>query len=91
MLALKLKMIFSPEIRAGRALLGWSQLQLAEAAGVGVATIRRIEAAGTRIRGSIETTWKIQKALEAAGVEFMPEEVGIGPGVRLKQPRNSRP
>ena len=78
-------MIFSREIRAGRALLGWSQLELAEAASVGVATVRRLEATETEIRGSVESVWKIQKALEAAGIEFIPEEAGRGPGVRLKQ------
>jgi transcriptional regulator with XRE-family HTH domain len=83
-------MIFSREIRAGRALLGWSQLELAEAASVGVATVRRLEAAETHVRGSVDSLWKIQKALEAAGVEFIPEEAGRGAGVRLKQARDSR-
>ena len=83
-------MILADEIRAGRALLGWSQLQLAQAASLGVATVRRLEAAGNEIRGSAETVWKIQKALEAGGVEFIPEEAGRGPGVRLKQSRDSR-
>ena len=82
-------MIFAREIRAGRALLGWSQLDLAEAASVGVATVRRLEAAEMQIRGSVDTVWKIQKALEAAGVEFIPEEAGKGPGVRLRQARDS--
>jgi transcriptional regulator with XRE-family HTH domain len=84
-------MIFAPQIRAGRALLGWSQLELAEAASVGVATVRRLEAAETQIRGSVESVWKIQQALEAAGVEFIREEGGKGPGVRLKQSQGSRP
>ena len=83
-------MILADEIRAGRALLGWSQLQLAQAASLGVATVRRLEAAGNEIRGSAETVWKIQKALEAGGVEFIPEEAGRGPGVRLKRSRDSR-
>jgi transcriptional regulator with XRE-family HTH domain len=84
-------MIFAPQIRAGRALLGWSQLELAEAASVGVATVRRLEAAETQIRGSVESVWKIQQALEAAGVEFIREEGGKGPGVRLEQSQVSRP
>jgi transcriptional regulator with XRE-family HTH domain len=83
-------MIFSREIRAGRALLGWSQLELAEAASVGVATVRRLEAAEDEVRGSADTLWKIQKALEAAGIEFIPEEDGKGAGVRLKQSRDRR-
>lgn len=78
-------MIFAPEIRAARALLGWSQDELARAASVGVATVRRLEAAGEEIKGSAETVWKIQQALEDAGVEFIPAETGKGPGVRLRQ------
>jgi hypothetical protein len=38
-------------------------------AAVSVATVKRIEAA-TAIRGSAEAVWKIQKALESAGIEF---------------------
>ena len=77
-------MIFYDQMRAGRALLGWSQLELAEAASVGVATVRRFEAS-PEIRGSAETVWKIQTALEKAGVEFIPADEMKGPGVRLKQ------
>lgn len=84
-------MIFAKEIRAGRALLGWSQLELAKAASVGVATVRRLESAETQIRGSVETVWKIQQALEAAGIEFISEEAGRGPGVRLRRPQQKRP
>jgi transcriptional regulator with XRE-family HTH domain len=83
-------MIFSREIRAGRALLGWSQLDLAKAASVGVATVRRIEGAGTELRGSAEAIWKIQKALEAAGVEFLPEDETKGPGARLRRPEGQK-
>ena len=79
-------MIFANEIRAARGLLGWTQVELAEAACVGIATVRRLEAAGAEIRGSVETVWKIQIALEAAGIEFTSAEGGKGPGVRLKAP-----
>jgi transcriptional regulator with XRE-family HTH domain len=82
-------MIFSREIRAARALLGWSQLELSKAATVGVATVRRLEASDSVIRGSVDTVWKIQQALEKAGVEFIPAEQGKSTGVRLgKLPRN---
>ena len=77
-------MIFAPEIRAARALLGWSQLDLAKAASIGVATVRRIEGPGADIRGSVAVVWKIQTALESAGVEFIPADATKGPGVRLK-------
>jgi len=81
-------MIDAAQIRAARGLLNLGQADLASSAGVHVATVRRLEAA-TEVRGAAGTFWKIQTALEAAGIEFIPAEGGKGPGVRLKQP--SRP
>ena len=65
-----------------------SQVELAEMASLSVASVKRLEAA-VGLRGAAETIWKIQKALEAAGVEFIPEEAGRGPGVRLKRVRDT--
>jgi hypothetical protein len=62
----------------------WTQLELAKAASIGVATVRKLEGAGAEIRGSGRTLWKIQSALEAAGVEFIPADEKHGPGVRLR-------
>ena len=76
--------ILASQIKAARGLLGISQWQLAELAGIGLATIKRIEAA-SEIRGAAETLWKIQTALEKAGVEFIPADEHKGPGVRLKK------
>jgi transcriptional regulator with XRE-family HTH domain len=79
-------MIGAAQIRAARALLNLSQTELAELASVHVATVRRLE--GSReIRGAAETVWKIQIALERAGIEFIAEDLGSGPGVRLSQAR----
>ena len=69
-------------------MLALSQAELAKMASLSVASVKRLEAA-VGLRGAAETVWKIQKALEAAGVEFIPEEAGRGPGVRLKQARDS--
>jgi transcriptional regulator with XRE-family HTH domain len=77
-------MIDAVQIRAARGLLNLSQANLARIAAVHVATIRRLEAA-TKVRGAAETLWKIQRALENAGIEFIPAEAGRGPGVRLRQ------
>ena len=77
-------MIDAAQIRAARALLNMSQADLARIASVHVATIRRLEAA-TEVRGAAETVWKIQRALEAAGIEFIPAEAGRGAGVRFKR------
>ena len=79
-------MIGPAQIRAARALLNINQTRLSEWASINVATLKRIEGS-TQIRGTADTIRKIQKALEAAGVEFIPEEAGRGPGVRLKQPQ----
>ena len=77
-------MIGPAQIRAARALLDVNQTKLSEWASISVATLKRIESS-SEIRGAADTIWKIQQALESAGVEFIPEEEGRGPGVRLKR------
>jgi transcriptional regulator with XRE-family HTH domain len=77
-------MITGAQVRAAKALIGWSGNDLAKKADVGLSTIRRIEGCdGLLEEASIKTLQAIQKALELGGVEFIgsPEE---GPGVRLK-------
>ena len=67
-----------------RAALGWSAAKLAEAAQVGIATVNRFEAgAATSIPATLAA---IERALEAAGVEFI-DENGGGRGVRLRSDR----
>jgi transcriptional regulator with XRE-family HTH domain len=68
--------------RAARALLDWSQPQLAESAGLGLSTVVDFE----RSRRAVpdKTVAAIRAALEAAGVEFIAENGG-GPGVRLRK------
>ena len=82
--------ITSSQMRAARALLRWSALDLATASKVGVATIRRVEV----VKGEIPVTGAneaaLRQALERAGVEFI-EENGGGPGVRLRKPENETP
>jgi transcriptional regulator with XRE-family HTH domain len=76
-------MRFSAQIRAARALLGWSQSQLARKAGVGLATLQRIEQHEGIVKGNISTILKIQKALEQADIHFIGDD-GEEIGVRLK-------
>jgi transcriptional regulator with XRE-family HTH domain len=76
--------ITASQIKGARAMLGLSQRDLAELASVGLATVQRIELTA-EIRGSAETIWKIQTALENAGVRFIPADDTEGPGVRLKK------
>lgn len=72
------------QIKAARALLAWSQEQLAAAADVSIPTIKRLEAQDGPLGGRSETGTKIRSAFESAGVEFI-EEDGGGPGVRLRK------
>ncbi len=76
-------MITSEQVRAARALLRWEQKELAAASGVSLPTVKRLE---TRpgVLGALEPTIAaLRSALEAAGIEFIPENGG-GAGVRLK-------
>jgi hypothetical protein len=74
--------VTSQQIKAARALLGWNSVQLADAAGVGRATIWRLESADGPLGGEPATVAKIIGALEAAGVEFLDDS---RPGVRMRQ------
>ena len=82
-------MIEAAQIRAARALLGLGQVELAELAELGVNTVKRVELS-EEITGSARTLWKIQTALESAGVEFISADETKGPGVRLKRRRSGR-
>jgi transcriptional regulator with XRE-family HTH domain len=70
------------QIKAARALLDWSQERLAEASGVSIPTIRRLEAADGDLGGRKDTGEKITAALQAADVVF--KDNGDGVGVYLK-------
>jgi transcriptional regulator with XRE-family HTH domain len=73
-------MITPPQSRAARGLLEWSQEELAARSNLGLSTIRDFEK-GRRVP-TINNLAAIQRAIEAAGVEFIAENGG-GPGVRL--------
>jgi transcriptional regulator with XRE-family HTH domain len=70
------------QVKAARALLAWSQNDLAGRSGVSTPTIKRLESVDGDLGGTSTTGEKIAAALEAAGVEFIPENGG-GAGVRL--------
>lgn len=78
-------MITGRQLQAARALIGWSQAQTAEAAGVSVPTVKRAEG-DAQVKASVQAFAAIRDALEAAGVEFIPENGG-GAGVRLRKGR----
>ncbi len=75
-------MLSSSQIRAARALLGWSGQELATKSGVGITTLRRYELqegipnANTKVLLTLKTT------MEEAGIEFTGDPL-INPGVIL--------
>ena len=75
-------MILLPvQCRMARAALGLGVRELAAAAKVSIDTVARFERGAELKERTIEA---LQRALEAAGVEFIRENGG-GPGVRLKK------
>ena len=77
------------QMRAGRALLGIDQRQLAEMAGVSLPTIQRMEASEGNVRGVVETLTRVIEAFQRAGVELIGENAasqGGGRGVRFSRP-----
>ncbi len=78
-------MLYVEQIRAARALLSWNQTARAENSGVGISTIKRIETATGLLRSSTNSAWRIQAALEKAGVIFIASDESAGPGVRLSK------
>jgi transcriptional regulator with XRE-family HTH domain len=80
------QLIIPSQIRAGRALLGWSQEQLAKSAKIGLSSVRDIE--NQKRPADSDTTQAVQKTLESQGVVFIFGDGAKGPGVHLK---NNRP
>jgi transcriptional regulator with XRE-family HTH domain len=71
------------QCRAARALLDWNQERLADASHVSAVTIRNYE--NRKVSPHRVTLDALQRALEEAGVEFIPENGG-GSGVRWRKP-----
>lgn len=72
------------QIAAGRVLLGISQADLAKASNISAPTLRRMEASEGEASGYANNVAAVRSTLEAAGVEFIPENGG-GAGVRLRK------
>ena len=71
------------QCRAARGLVDMSQVELAEAANVGLSTVKNFEAGRTMpVANNLDA---IRRALEARSVQFIPENGG-GAGVRLAKP-----
>jgi transcriptional regulator with XRE-family HTH domain len=69
-------MITDGQIRAARALLNWTQRQLADATGLTERTIRAVE--DGKSSNYAVTIKKIVSAFETEGVRFMNSEKGVG-------------
>jgi transcriptional regulator with XRE-family HTH domain len=80
-------MLLPAQCRAARALLEWSQQDLAKTAGVGVVTVHQLEAGTSEPRRA--TLEAIRRTFQTAGVEFI-DENGGGAGVRLRKPSAKR-
>ena len=77
-------MITPRQIRAGRALLLFNQVELAARARISLGSLKRIELSVDQITGKASTVERIQKALEDAGIIFIDQDLTNGPGVRLR-------
>jgi transcriptional regulator with XRE-family HTH domain len=80
-------MIGGAQIRAARALLGWTVAELATRARLSYATVQRAESAAGVPTTQAVNLFAIQQALEAGGVVFLDpgEHRDGGAGVRLKR------
>lgn len=75
-------MLSSNQIRAARALLGWSGTYLADLSGVGITTLRRYELQRGIPSANTSVLMMIKKTLESAGIEFTGDPL-VNPGVTL--------
>ena len=71
-------------------LIGWGQIDLAKTAGLAASTVKRLEVRPGPLTGNAETVWKLQRALEDAGIVFINEDDSGGPGVRLRRQLDSK-
>ena len=83
------QLITTRQVKAARALLAWSQSDLAEKSKVSEPTIARLESVDGELGGRQDTIEKIRAALETAGITFLQPSDG-GPGVQLKNKKRKK-
>ena len=76
-------MLSSSQIRAARALLGWSGTDLAEKSAVGITTLRRYELQKGIPSANTSVLLTLKNTLENAGIEFTGDPL-VNPGVTLR-------
>ena len=80
-------MVSSSQIKAARAMLGWSAIELADRSGVGSASIKRYEVQAGVPVANTKNLMAIRNTLEAAGVQFTGDPL-VNPGVTLRIKRD---
>jgi transcriptional regulator with XRE-family HTH domain len=78
-------MVTGPQIRAARALLGWTAARLAQESGVSYSSVQRAEAAPGVPTTTASNLFRIQRALEQAGIIFIDANTTAGAGVRFRR------
>jgi len=81
-------MLSSSQIRAARALLGWSGIDLAEKSAVGITTLRRYELQKGIPSANTSVLLTLKETLEQAGIEFTGDPL-VNPGVTLRVKRDN--
>lgn len=71
----KEKLITWNQIKAARGLLGWKQIDLASRADLSAPTIKAAENPAARV--SDLTLFKIRRAMESMGIEFIENPTGV--------------
>jgi len=71
------------QLAAARTLLGLTQADIAARSNLSVPTLKRMEASEGPVAGMQNNVDAVVRALESAGVEFIPEN-GAGAGVRMR-------
>ena len=80
-------MVSSSQIKAARAMLGWSAIELANRSGVGSASIKRYEVQDGVPEANTKNLMSIRNALENACIEFTGDPL-VNPGVTLRIKRD---
>ena len=75
-------MVSSSQIKAARAMLGWSAIELANRSGVGSASIKRYEVQDGVPVANTKNLMAIRNTLENAGVHFTGDPL-VNPGVTI--------
>jgi hypothetical protein len=76
-------MVSSSQIKAARAMLGWSAIELANRSGIGSASIKRYEVQPGIPIANTKNLMVIRNTFEEAGIEFTGDPL-VNPGVTLR-------